>query len=157
MKLLFGIVLLALSTAAGYRLSLKKKRRSLYFSDFRIFHREMMGAATFSKRSVLEVIGASKSRGDFNNTLAAYRDSLQNKKEFEPEFSDLTEEERETVRLYFDQIGKGDGAVQERLLGFYTQKIDELCAASERDRERYAALYIKLGFLLGLILMILVL
>ena len=156
MRMLFGVMLVIASTAGGYWLSLRKKRRSLFFSDFRNFHREMVGAATFTKRSVLQVIAGMPAEREFGGVLRRYRESLAARASFEPEIDELTDEEKSVVRNYFGQIGKGDGETQGKFLEYYTQKIDELCDRSEKERERYSKLYIKLGFLIGLILLILI-
>ena len=92
--------------------------------------------------------------GDFKKMLEVKKGS-----DFETECYDypyLKEDERKFLHDYFFMIGKSDAASQKTYLSAVRQEIGERRRASEDAYKRYFSLYLKLGFLAGLILVILI-
>ena len=72
------------------------------------------------------------------------------------EFTFLKEEERRFTENYFLMLGRGDSVSQK---GYFTSVKEQLCklqVSAENSSKKYGDLYIKLGFLCGLLILILI-
>ena len=73
------------------------------------------------------------------------------------EYSFLKQEEKRVVEDYFLMLGKGDSGSQKGYCLAAKDGIVKLQAEAELTCKRYADLYVKLGFLCGLLILILIL
>ena len=72
------------------------------------------------------------------------------------QFSYLTEDEKKYLADYFGMIGRSDAASQRTFLSAARAELAEKKKSAEEAYKKYFALYLKLGFLAGLILVVLI-
>ena len=75
----------------------------------------------------------------------------------ESKYSFLKREEKRVVEDYFLMLGKGDSISQKGYFSSVKQSLSALQIDAETACKRYGDLYIKLGFLCGLLILILML
>ena len=92
--------------------------------------------------------------GEFRQLLEEKRRSEFREQEFSVEF--LNEDERKFVSDYFRMIGKSDASSQKTYLTAMRGEINEKKRESAEEYKKYFSLYMKLGFLAGLILVVLI-
>ena len=68
----------------------------------------------------------------------------------------LTIEERRLVEDYFLVLGKGDSVAQKGYFTSFKDRLSDLQNNTETLSKRYGDLYIKIGFLCGLLLLLLI-
>jgi stage III sporulation protein AB len=66
----------------------------------------------------------------------------------------LSTEENDFLSEYFSFIGKSDYTAQRDYFSSVTTKIKTFAENGQKDSEKYTELYVKLGFLLGLAIVI---
>ena len=72
------------------------------------------------------------------------------------DFDYLTDDEKKFLGDYFRMVGGSDAASQKTYLSALRKDIEERRSASGEIYKKYFALYLKLGFLAGLVLVILI-
>ena len=116
---------------------------------------------TYYRRPIKAFVASYAYRGEFDRFLKIFFRRLENGQaqvcalDFKAEFPFLRNEERQTVSDYFLMLGKGDSASQKAYFSSVRERLTTLCGAAERDCKAYGDLYIKLGFLCGLLILIL--
>ncbi len=73
------------------------------------------------------------------------------------DFDFLNKEEKTVVENYFSMLGKGDSASQKTYFSAQKQALTTLEKESADCCKKYGDLYVKLGFLCGLLILILIL
>ena len=68
----------------------------------------------------------------------------------------LKKEEMGFLEDYFQMLGKGDSSSQKAYFSAMKDEIQKRYALAENEYKKYGDLYIKLGFLCGLFLLILI-
>ncbi|MBQ7831552.1 MAG: hypothetical protein IJ393_05725, partial [Clostridia bacterium] len=68
----------------------------------------------------------------------------------------LSEEERHLVEEYFLMLGKGDSLSQRNYFSSVREKLVKIENETELQAKKYGDLYIKIGFLCGLLFLILI-
>ena len=95
---------------------------------------------------------------DCDNPATEYiRDFFLEKKESEDKLKIFTKEEKDFFTDYVRRIGQGDKKSQPDYLEAAEAKINGYIAAAEEADKKYRPLCIKLGFLFGLIILIILL
>lgn len=154
MKIFLGILVIIFSTFIGYILSKKYTKLKNFYCNFDNFNKMLKTEIAFSQKTLKEIIDEKYSiNNDFLNNFKLY---LENKENFCLNINYLSSDEKAFLLEYFENIGKTEKGSQleflkkaeERLSTFYKNAI-------ELDK-KYKTLYIKLGFLIGLIIFILI-
>ena len=154
MKIFLGILVIIFSTFIGYVLSKKYTKLKNFYCNFDNFNKMLKTEIAFSQKTLKEIIDEKYSiNNDFLNNFKLY---LENKENFCLNINYLSSDEKAFLLEYFENIGKTEKGSQleflkkaeERLSTFYKNAI-------ELDK-KYKTLYIKLGFLIGLIIFILI-
>lgn len=153
MKLLIGVMLLVLSTLIGYKLSEKYVLRKKFYKDFLTFNQVLTREISFMQGTIVSLVKGIDFDGDFTDLLNNYI----NTGEFKFEKKYLSTEEIEYLKKYLKIIGSGDKNTQLEFLGSVNFELNNKCATVNEDEKKYKTLYIKLGFLIGLIAMIILL
>lgn len=153
MKLLIGVMLLVLSTLIGYKLSEKYVLRKKFYKDFLTFNQVLTREISFMQGTIVSLVKGIDFDGDFTDLLNYYI----NTGEFKFEKKYLSSEEIEYLKKYLKIIGSGDKKTQLEFLGSVNFELNNKCATVNEDEKKYKTLYIKLGFLIGLIAMIILL
>lgn len=153
LKYLIGAVLLILSVFAGYVFSYKYYERLKFYESFCEFNKRFKTAVSFSFRSfsaVTEDCGKNK----FTEALSEYK---ADKRKNNGALQFLNEEERAYFWNYAENIGTTDRKTQLNMLEEAEKTVCEKYKKCENDYKKYKPIYIKLGFLFGLIIFILIL
>lgn len=156
------MVIVAFTSFCGYVFSKKYRKRKLFFNQLKIFNERFLSEISYYRRPLGEFISKYTYKGDFDDFLQSYFQTLRDNEEnalltlsFE-EFSFLTNEEKAVVEDYFLMLGRGDSVSQKNYFSAVKEQITKLLTEAERSYKQYGSLYVKLGFLCGLLLLILI-
>lgn len=151
MKVIIGIICITLCTFVGYFLSDKYVKRKELFGDFVNFNKTLLSEINFSKSSVLKIINDFPSKnGDFYNTIKSiYTDE---KTKFN--YCYLTSEEKEFANKYFNSIVGIDDKTLANFINASSKKLGDIYNETILEEKKYRTLYVKIGFLIGLIIFI---
>ncbi len=157
LKFLLGLCIVGFTTFCGYLLSKKYRKRKLFFKEWREFNERFLTEISYSRRPLKGFISAYAYQGEFDELLREYSSKLEEggvpKKEGYPF---LREEEGRMIEDYFSMLGRGNAASQAGYFSSVKGKLSTLAEGAEKDSKRYGDLYIKFGFLCGLLILILI-
>lgn len=158
LKIVVGIAIVAFTSYCGFLLSKKYRRRKRFFADFDEFNERFLSEIAYLRRPLRQFADNARYQSEFGDVLEAYFSSQEDGKPFEiGDFSLLKTDERQELLDYFSMLGRGDSASQK---GYFTSVKNSLKARreqSDQEAKKYGELYIKLGFLLGLTVLIIIL
>lgn len=152
MKLFFAVIMLIACTGVGYILSLKFISRRKFYSEFLNFNKKIKNEVQFSSSTIKKIINESNDITDFN---IAIKDGLTCKTN-KINYNYLTKEEKEYFNRYVNEVGKSDKISQLEFLTSASKYIEEKVNLTNTEEVKYKKLYIKLGFLFGLIIFIII-
>ncbi len=138
-------------TYLGYFLSGKYRSAKKFYVAWEKFHQCFLAEAGYTRRPLGAVLDQFKSEGVFGAFLSEY----EKKHAWEGKIDFLGKEDNDFLREYFSFLGKSDYAAQKKYFDSVTGKLAGRREQSDKDAARYTDLYVKLGFLLGLIVVIL--
>lgn len=161
-KFLLGIAIVAFSSYCGFVLTKKYRKRKLFFMQLKEFNERFLSEISYYRRPIGEFASKYVYQGEFRVFLENFfteLDEISQSTEAAVTFEMcdfLTDEEKSVVGDYFKMLGKGDSASQKVYFSAAKEKLGKLQASAETDCKKYGDLYIKLGFLLGLLILILI-
>ena len=162
LKFMVGIAIVAFSSFCGYRLTGKYRRKKQFFKHFSTFNSRFLEELSYSRRPLGEILSKNMYSGEFQLLLYAFATYLKERdKEFfltlnEEVFSFLSEDEKMEICDYFLTLGKGDSRTQKEYFSSMKGRVETRFLEAEERCKRYTDLYIKLGFLCGLFILILI-
>lgn len=162
-KFIVGIAIVAFSSFCGYKLAGKYRRKKEFFKQFSTFNERFLNELSYYRRPIKEYISKFTYKGEFQLLLYQFLEYIDtDDKAFflildEAQFSFLTQEEKEEISDYFLTLGRGDSQSQKAYFLSGKERINKLRNEAEKTCNRYADLYVKLGFLCGLFILILIL
>lgn len=162
-KFIVGIALVAFTTFCGYFLAKKYRQRKLFFMQLLEFNERYLSEIAYYRRPIKEFTEKYTYKGEFDELLQDFFRSLQSGESLRENLLDsakyafLTIEEKRVVEDYFLMFGKGDSQSQKGYFSSVKSSLSKLQSEAETQCKRYGDLYIKLGFLCGLLLLILML
>lgn len=160
-KFFLGIAVVAFTSFCGYVFAKKYRIRKLFFREWTIFNERFLTEISYYKRPLGEFVSKHSYKGEFGVLLEVYFQSLpQNNEEFmkilqSSDYGFLSAEEKTVVSDYFNMLGKGDSISQKSYFSAVKETLGKFQAESDATYKKYGDLYIKLGFLCGLFLLIL--
>ena len=152
MKLISGILIVIIGILTGNLLSEKFCLRKKFFNDFLLFHQTLINETNFSQKTIKEVL---KELDESSFSKLTY-DYFINNVDF-PKMNYLKEDEYLFYKEYVSKIGKMDKNTQLSYLLSCSAQITKYYDNSSNEEKRYKGLYIKLGFLIGLIILVVIL
>ena len=160
-KLLLGLAIIAFTTFVGYLLTKKYRKRKIFFTQFYDFNHRFLNEIAYFKRPVGEFISKYTYKGEFDELLKKYTKNISTPFFMEnllktDDFSFLTSDEKRIVIDYFLTLGKGNTTTQTAYYNGVKESLNSLKIQSEKENKRYGDLFIKLGFLCGLFILILI-
>ncbi len=161
-KFLLGMAIVAFTSLCGRMLAKKYRVRRDFFKQFKEFNERFLSEIAYTRRPLKVFAQSYAYHGEFQELLRDYFKALEAQLPvgspfFEREnYSFLTEEEERTVGNYFLMLGKGDSASQKGYFSSVRDKLSAMQTESEKEAKRYGDLYVKLGFLCGLLILILI-
>lgn len=154
MRLVLGVVFLILSTFFGYKFSSKFSERRIFYNDFYSFNKKLSNEVAFSKNSIVNLVEKKENDGYFIGQVKKIILEKNNKVQLTNSYS---KEENDFFNDYLDNIGNGDSLSQRKYLEGVEEILKEKRQLTQDEEKKYKKLYIKLGFLFGLILLIVIL
>ena len=162
LKIIFGVAIVAFTTFCGRILSKKYRQRRRFFTSWREFNEQFINEIAYYRRPLSDFLTLYTFDEEFQMFLQEYTQNLQesakdgeNKLGFS-EFSFLNEEEKTVLLDYFTMLGKGDSASQKSYFLSFRDTLFKYQTTATEQGKKYEDLYIKLGFLCGLFILILI-
>ncbi len=161
-KFLLGMAIVAFTSFCGYVLAKKYRKRKLFFSQLKTFNERFLSEISYYRRPLGEFVGKYVYKGEFDEFLHEYFSSLEEYSQDQAQvvsfegFEFLTDEEKAVVEDYFKMLGRGDSASQKVYFSSIKEQLVKLLSQAESTYKKYGDLYIKLGFLCGLLILILI-
>ena len=161
-KFLFGVAIVAFTSFCGYFLAKKFRQRKLFFAQFWEFNERFLTEIAYYRRPLNEFVWKYVYKEEFEFLLQEFLNGLSQRSTLDreivdlPAFSFLTKEEKRVVSDYFLMLGKGDSASQKSYFSSVKETLKKLQTDADTACKRYGDLYVKLGFLCGLLILILI-
>ncbi len=159
-KFLLGVAMVAFTTFCGYLLSKKYRKRKLFFHELYAFNERFLSEISYSRRPIKEFVAGHIFYGEFNDVLCDFFLSADEGVPFyfatDGGFSFLKEDEKRRVEEYFHMLGRGDSASQKQYFSSINASLEKSREDAEKESKKYGDLYIKIGFLCGLLILILI-
>jgi stage III sporulation protein AB len=163
-KFLVGLAIVAFTSFCGFAFAKKYRVRKQFFTQFYEFNNRFLSEVNYFKRPIAEVCKRFTYRGEFDLLLNGF---LKKREEYGEklgavraldlqEFHFLTADEQAFIGDYFLTIGRSDTLSQKAYFGAAKEKLAEWKKNCEESCKKYGDLYLKLGFLCGLAVLILI-
>ena len=162
LKLFFGIAVVGFCSACGYIFTKKYRRRKLFFTQMYEFNERFISEISYYRRPLMEFSMKYTYKGEFQEFLSIYFHNMDKNTSFFAENLDkdvfyfLSKEEKILLEDYFQMIGKGDSLSQKTYFSSIKDTLNKTKTQSVLVSKKYGDLYIKLGFLCGLFILILI-
>ena len=158
LKFMSGIVIVAFTTFCGYYLAKKYRQRKLFFTQFKEFNERFLNEIAYRRRPLVEFAQNYPYQGEFNEFLQDFFLHINENQPFLDfeRYTFLKEEEKSVLKDYFAMLGKGDSASQKAYFSSLKDPLSKFQTEAETTCKRYGDLYIKIGFLCGLLILILI-
>ena len=163
LKVVFGVAIVAFGTFCGYIFTKKYRRRKSFFVQLYEFNERFINEISYYRRPLIEFSSTFVYKGEFQVCLQTFFHSMNNGVPFLADGLDkdvfyfLTSEEKTTLQDYFQMLGKGDSTSQKAYFSSVKERLSKLQTEAVSACKKYGDLYIKLGFLCGLFILILIL
>ena len=161
LKFIFGIAFVAFTSFCGYYLAQKFRKRYAFFTQLQEFNERFLSEIAYYKRPLQVFLSNYHYKGEFQMLLEDFFQEIANwgiegKVILKSEnYRFLKQEEAKLVEDYFLMLGKGDSNSQKGYFSSVKDSIAKLQLQAQTDNKRYGDLYIKIGFLCGLLILIL--
>lgn len=154
MRVFLGLLALIVSTIIGVCLSKKYTIRKNFYIDYKEFNLKMKNEISFSKNTLVSIIKNTDKEKIFYKNLQNY---FIEKNEIELDSKVFTDDDKEKFYNYLKNLGTSDRKTQLD----YINSIDEIILKdlidAQEQEKKYKKLYIKISFLIGLIILIIAL
>lgn len=151
MRTVFLSVIPMLTAVLGYLFSVKYGQIRDFWDKFGFWHKKIKAEIAFSQNSLPEIFGESKKSDAFSDCAREYL--IGNDKSVQLKF--LSDEETEFLNKYLQNLGRMDKDSQLNFLNSFEPELEKFIRSAENKSKTYRPLCVKLGFLLGLIIFIL--
>lgn len=165
-KFILGIAIVCFTSFCGYVLAKKYRQRKNFFAQMNEFNERFLSEIAYYRRPVKEFAKKYAYKGEFDDLLCAFVETLgAGTKENSdgsssepplPAYSFLSKDETAFVNDYFLMVGKGDSASQNAYFTSVKGTLGDYKKKSAEECKKYGDLYLKLGFLCGLTILILI-
>jgi len=161
MKIIFGFISIIICTFVGYKFSLKYSGKKKYYESFYNFNKLMQTEVRFKQATLKETLKNINEKDDFYVIL---KDCLVSNINFEELLKEknkkikyLTKEDVDYLQTYVNNLGTTDLDTQSRFLDVADKVLIEKNTKANKDENKYKTLCLKIGFLIGLIIFIIIL
>lgn len=153
LKIILCILLVTLCSCAGFVLARKYKQRKIFATDLQNFNERFINEVGYTRVPLATFFEKYQYGEDFTALLSALKEC--DFREIRIEYTYLTEEQTRLTSDYFRMIGKSDAKTQRDYLNAVRIELEKNKTEAEAEYKKRFTLYMKLGFLLGLVLAIL--
>ena len=154
MNIVLGIICLVVSTYIGYYFSKKYIEKKKFYNDFYFFNKSLYNQISFSQKSLYNVINDKNNDSYFINSL---RRKIIDKDYNYNLSSSFTKDDKDLFIEYSSNLGSSDYSTQKKFLTDIEAIILNKKNESEINEKKYKNTYVKLGFTIGLIILIILL
>lgn len=140
-----------LTAILGYLFSVKYGQIRDFWDKFGFWHKKIKAEIAFSQNSLPEIFGDIKKTDAFSDCVREY---INGNDKFD-KLKFLSDEETEFLNKYLQNLGRTDKDSQLNFLNSFEPELEKFIHNAENKSKTYRPLYVKLGFLLGLIIFIL--
>ena len=153
MNILIGLITLSICTYLGFFATKKYTERKNFYFDFFSFNKNLNNEISYLNNSIVEIVSKK------NNTLFYnYIKSIFIEKKDELFINEnFSKDEKVFLYSYIKSIGYSDRKTQLNFIKSVDDYLDEKYNSCIKEEEKYKKTYIKLGFLTGLILFVILL
>ncbi|MBO4251503.1 MAG: hypothetical protein J5911_02440 [Clostridia bacterium] len=153
---IFVLMLIPLFTALiGFVSSMKYSDARDFWERFEFWHKKIKSEITFSQRSLLEIFNGSEDLYKNDKFLSVAKDYLQKGKTDE-NLNFLSKNEKEFIYKYFQNLGTMDRDSQLNYLNSLETELNKYVSDAGQKDKKYRPLFVKMGFLLGLVVFIMI-
>ena len=162
LKFFIGLSVVAFGSLCGYLCSKKYRQRKLFLSQWKEFTERFLSEIAYYRRPIREFIAAYAYQVEFEDFLrklpAENEGNAQGNRAFiiNENYSFLTKEDKRLLEDYFLMLGRGDSLSQKAYFSAVRENVVKSYSEAETQCKRYGDLYIKLGFLCGLLILLLI-
>lgn len=151
-KIILGLFIVCLCTFIGYLLSNKYIYKKEFYLGFNEFNRVYINNVKFIKKPLKDLInGVAENKF----TLLLKENLFNNNSEIENNY--LTDSDKSLFENYIKILGKSDSESQLEYVNSLEEILKNNLNISIENERKYKTLYLKLGFLTGLLVFILIL
>ena len=154
MRIFIGLILIVLSIFISYLLSEKYSIRKKFYSSFLLFCKKLKNEVTFSKETIVSILKKDLQSNDL--FYKALRKRFLGEDDIKLNFNYLLEDEIDYLKVFFDNIGTTNSGLQYEFLSETEKIVSEKYITVKEEEKKYRSLYLKLGFLLGLLIFVLI-
>ena len=151
MNVAFGIIAIIVSTFIGYRISYKYTEKKEFYKYYRVFNDTLFNEVSFSNNTVVSIIEKSDKTVYFYRVL---KEKIIDEKEEKIAF--LSKDESDYFYNYSEKAGKTDKTGQIELVSSVKKYLSDKYETALNEEKKYKKLCLKLGFMIGLLLFIIV-
>lgn len=160
-KFFLGIAIVAFTSFCGFLLARKYRQRKQFFTQLRDFNERFLTEINYYRRPLKEFASKYVYKGEFRLLLQEYfrgiDESFRALRVLESsDFSFLKKDEKSFVADYLQSLGKADSSSQKAYFSSVKDTLGKLYTEATENCKKYGDLYIKLGFLCGLLILILI-
>lgn len=156
MKLILIILLVVLIMLVAFGISKQYKNRTIFFTDLLDFLNKYDLNIGFKKEKLLLFCKSYVAKDEMKDVLMRFIKHLELQTEFEiSDVNILQEDEREFVKDLFLKLGSGDYQTEKEQLKIFKDTIKSKIDESIKLKNKYCPMIIKLSFLFGICLAIL--
>jgi hypothetical protein len=153
-NLILGICVLIISTYFGTCFSKKYTERKVFYNDFNEFNNSVKNEINYSQNTIMTILSKNnEQKSDFYITTKSFFD----KGDISFEKKYISKDEKNFFIDYLKTIGNGDRITQTKFVESASEQLKDKLKSAENDEKKYKKTYIKLGFLIGLISLIILL
>lgn len=163
MKILIGLAIVCFTTYCGRFCARKYRLRKHFFGQFYEFNERFLNEIAYYRRPLMEFAVKYPYKGEFQKLIEGFFGTLRQKTTKDTgvhglldEYDFLKADEKVFAGDYLTMIGKGDSGSQKEYFSGVRKQLSDYKEESAKECERYGNLYLKLGFLLGLAVLVLI-
>ncbi len=152
MNIIIGLVALFSCTYFGFNFSKKFTSRKTFYFDFNEFNKIIKNEINYSQNTLYSILkNNTNTDSDFYKVL---KNVILSKEKFTSNQKYLESDELSYFKSYIEKVGSGDKFSQIKFIDNAYEYVNEKYKIASEDEKKYKKLYIKLGFLVGLIIFI---
>ncbi len=161
-KFFLGVAIVGFCAFCGFLFAKKYRQRKLFFGQLSTFNERFINEISYYRRPLVQFASAYAYKGEFSLLLEDFFKDVDNAPRRldecleEATYSFLKKEEKGFIKDYFLSLGRGDSASQKTHFSSLQTPLQKQREEAEATCKKYADLYVKLGFLFGLLVLILI-
>lgn len=153
MRVFVGLIALFVSILISNFFAIKFTLKRKFYNDFYEFNKRYKSELTFKRTTLIKLINDNNGDSDFYSLLNNYFNNDNKNIEL---IKQLSDSEIQFLNSYLNNVGNGDTASQIEFINQSNEMLYELLNNSREEENKYRGLYVKLGFLVGLIIFVLI-